>query len=340
MSPRKTVAGAADLPAVEAVLDALRAVAESTRLRILALLASGELTVTELTHILQQSQPRVSRHLKLMCEAGVLDRFREGTWVFYRLADGRNGAPGIGALARDLLRYIDTQDTELQADRQRLTEVRAARHEAAAAFFRANAADWDRIRSLHVPEEQVERRLMEIIGKAPVDSLVDVGTGTGRMLELFAPLAAQAVGVDLSRDMLAVARAMIDRKGLTNCQVRLGDMYDLTMADGSADLVLFHQVLHFADDPLAAIREAARILRPGGRVVVVDFAPHDFEFLRDEQAHRRLGFAAEEVTGWFRAARLTPDLTEDLKGKGKKLTVSIWAAHKPKSTAKSPEGQP
>src|SRR5690606_30387852 len=173
----------------------------------------------------------------------------------------------------------------------------AARHEAAAAFFRANAADWDRIRSLHVPEEQVERRLMEIIGKAPVDSLVDVGTGTGRMLELFAPRAAQAVGVDLSRDMLAVARAMIDRKGLTNCQVRLGDMYDLTMADGSADLVLFHQVLHFADDPLAAIREAARILRPGGRVVVVDFAPHDFEFARGEQARPRMGAAAEEVTG-------------------------------------------
>lgn len=333
MTPEKKVLpqwpdpSAAAPPGVDTVLAALRAVAEDTRLRILALLSSGELTVSELTQILEQSQPRVSRHLKLLCEAGVLDRFREGTWVFYRLA----AAPGIGALARDLLRFIDPADAALQADRQRLGEVRAARSAAATAYFRVNAADWDRIRSLHVPEEQVERRLVDIVGKRPIGDLVDVGTGTGRMLELFAPLTDRAVGVDLSRDMLAVARANIDRKGLTNCQVRLGDMYDLAMADQSADLVLFHQVLHFADDPLAAIREAARILRPGGRVVVVDFAPHEFEFLRDEQAHRRLGFAAEEVTGWFRAAWLTPESTEDLKGRGKKLTVTIWAAHKPKT---------
>ncbi|MBW7835961.1 MAG: metalloregulator ArsR/SmtB family transcription factor [Sphingomonadales bacterium] len=312
--------------AVEALLAALRAVAEPTRLRILGLLSSGELTVSELTQILRQSQPRVSRHLKLLCEAGVLNRFREGTWVFYRLADG----DGVGAMARDLLGYLSAADKAMELDRVRLAEVRAARGAAAAAYFRANAKDWDRIRSLHVPEEQVEERLLAIVGKKPIGDLLDVGTGTGRMLELFAKYADHAVGIDLSRDMLALARANIERKGFANCQVRLGDMYDLALADQSMDLVLFHQVLHFADDPLAAIRETARILRPGGRVVVVDFSPHEFEFLRDEQAHRRLGFSHDEVKGWFRAARLEPETVEDLKGKGKKLTVTIWSARKSK----------
>lgn len=315
------------LIAVEALLAALRAVAEPTRLRILGLLSSGELTVSELTQILRQSQPRVSRHLKLLCEAGVLNRFREGTWVFYRLADG----DGVGAMARDLLGYLSFADKAIELDRERLAAVRAARGEAAAEYFRANAKDWNRIRSLHVPEEQVEDRLLHIVGKKPIGDLLDVGTGTGRMLELFAPYVDHAVGIDLSRDMLALARTNIERKGLANCQVRLGDMYDLALADQSVDLVIFHQVLHFADNPLTAIRETARILRPGGRVMVVDFAPHEFEFLRDEQAHRRLGFAHDEVTGWFHTARLEPETVEDLKGKGKKLTVTLWSARKPKN---------
>lgn len=322
------MAGGEDAPAslaMDALLAALRAAAEPTRLRILSLLAEGELTVTELTQILRQSQPRVSRHLKLLCEAGLLNRFREGTWVFYRLAAGT----GIGDLARNLLNFMPAQDLVIQLDQERLAAVRQSRHAAATEYFSRVAEDWDKIRSLHVPEEEVERRLIDVVGDAPIGDLLDVGTGTGRILELFAERAERAVGVDLSREMLAVARANIERRGLDNCQVRLGDMYDLALPDASIDLVIFHQVLHFADDPLAAILETGRILRPGGRVVVVDFAPHDHEFLRDEHAHRRLGFAEEEVQAWFRAAKLRPQSVGHLEGGETKLTVSIWSADKP-----------
>lgn len=309
---------------IDELLSALRAAAEPTRLRILGLLAEGELTVTELTQILRQSQPRVSRHLKLLCEAGLLNRFREGTWVFYRLAQD----DGSGALARALLGFLPSGDLVIQMDQERLVAVRHARNTSAAEYFGRVAEHWDKIRSLHVPEAEVEARLLAMVGEGTVGDLLDVGTGTGRMLELFAGRAERAVGVDLSREMLAVARAGIERKGFDNCQVRLGDMYDLALADASVDLVIFHQVLHFADDPLAAILETGRILRPGGRVVVVDFAPHDHEFLREDHAHRRLGFTEAEVNDWFRAARLQPQAVEHLKGGDNTLTVSIWLAQK------------
>ncbi len=311
--------------AMDSLLSALKAVAEPTRLRILGLLAEGELTVTELTQILRQSQPRVSRHLKLLCEAGVLNRFREGTWVFYRLASDDD----IGGLARRLLGFLPHKDHVLSMDQERLSAVRHARNAAAVEYFGRVASDWDQIRSLHIAEEEVERQLINILGDRHIDEMVDIGTGTGRMLELFAGRAGHAIGIDMSREMLAVARANIERKGLDNCQVRLGDMYDLPLPENSVDLIIFHQVLHYADDPMAAILEAGRVLRPHGRALVIDFAPHEVELLRDVHAHRRLGFAEHEVQDWFQAARLEPRRVEHLKGRGDKLTVSIWTAEKP-----------
>ncbi|MDA5195062.1 ArsR/SmtB family transcription factor [Govanella unica] len=306
------------------LLSALKSVAEPTRLRVLALLAEGELTVTELTQILRQSQPRVSRHLKLLCEAGVLNRYREGTWVFYRLSPG----DGIGLLARGLLNYLPGDDHVLAADQERLSQVRQSRTAAAAEYFGRVAADWDRLRSLHVADTEVEARLLDILGARRYGDVLDVGTGTGRILELLAARADHATGIDLSREMLAVARSNIERLGLDNCQVRLGDMYDMPMPDSSADLVIFHQVLHYADDPLAAILETGRVLRPGGRVMVIDFAPHEFEELREAHAHRRLGFHDAEVATWFRAAALEPGRVERLTGLSTELTVTIWSAEK------------
>jgi len=322
---------------MEQLLSALKAAAEPTRLRILAICARAELTVSELTQVLGQSQPRVSRHLKLLCAAGLLSRHPEGAWVFYRLADGVHGEgadeaqPG-SALTRLLVRLVPADDAVVQRDLARLEAVRQGRAGVAADYFRANAAHWNQIRSLYVDDAEVEAALQEILADAPqtdapLGDFLDIGTGTGRMLELFAPAARRAIGFDLSREMLGYARSTLEQAGLANCQVRQGDMYGLSLASGSADTILYHQVLHFADDPASAIAEGARLLRPGGRLVVVDFLPHDQEQLRDAHAHRRLGFSDQEVGRWLRAVGLQPDSPRHLPGKP--LTVGIWTARRP-----------
>jgi ArsR family transcriptional regulator len=305
---------------LEELLSGLRAIGEPTRLRILALCAQGDLTVGDLCQILGQSQPRVSRHLKLLCEAGVLDRMPEGTAVFHRLAD--HG--GAGALARRVLALLPPDDAVLGLDGQRLAAIRADRAAAAAAYFRKNAARWGELRSLHVDEARVEAELLRRLPAEGVDDLLDIGTGTGRILELVASRVRRAIGIDLSRDMLIAARASLHGAGIANCQVRQADMYRLPWSAPSFDAVTIHRVLHYAENPARVIAEAARVLRPGGRLIVVDFAPHALERLRSEHAHRRLGFAGEEVNKWCRAAGLRPERVRHLPGGP--LTVSIWQA--------------
>ena len=307
----------------------LKAAGEATRLRILALLGEAELTVSDLTAILRQSQPRISRHLRLLAEAGLVERFREGSWAFFRLAE-RGGA---ATLARELVSRLDPDDATLGRDRERLVAVRTQRAEAAQVYFGRHAAQWDRIRKLHVADAAVEEAISAALADVPMRALLDLGTGTGRMLELFGPRIEQGLGLDLSLDMLAVARARLDRAGLRHCSVRQGDIYDLALPKDSFDVVIVHQVLHFLDDGARAIHEAARVLRPGGRLLVVDFAPHDLEFLRDEHAHRRLGFSSDTVAQWMKAADLDVVLQRSLAPEPTsegKIAVSLWLGRDPR----------
>ncbi len=301
-----------------------QALADPSRLRIVALLRSMELSVGELAQVLCQSQPRVSRHVKILADSGLIDRHKEGSWVFLALT----GGPRTEALASLFDHCLDPDSrSSLDADAVRLAAVRADRAEAAARYFAAHAEAWDSIRSLHVAESAVEQAIEHAMADRPLGTLLDIGTGTGRMIELLGPAAAQALGVDRSSEMLRLARVKLDKAGIADASLRQADMYSLPLDAGSADSVIIHQVLHYAQAPAAAIAEAARVLRPGGRLLVVDFAAHDREDLRIADAHLRLGFADEALAGWFSAAGLEPDLVEHLPGG--ELTVTLWRGVKP-----------
>ena len=310
-----------------AMLAKLEVAGEETRLRILCLLNEAELTVSELVAILGQSQPRVSRHLKLLVESGLAARQREGAWAFFRPDDED------GAVARELVRRLDSSDPILSADRERLEVAREARRKHAAAYFAEQAADWDRIRALHAPEERVEAALVSMIGDKPFRSLLDLGTGTGRMLELLGPRAVRAVGVDQSAAMLALARSRVDQAGLRNVQLRQGDVYAPPVERDGYDLIVIHQVLHFLDDPARALNEAAHALAPSGRLVVVDFDAHHEEFLRTDFAHRRLGFPLAEIEGFLTEAGLVAARSlrvPPAPGEQGKLMVALWLAEDPR----------
>ncbi len=304
------------------LLKELRAAGELTRLRILLLLKDGELTVSEFVSILGQSQPRVSRHLRILQEAGLIERHQEGTWAFFRRARPE-GKISLAAFAED---RVGENDGQFIRDRDGLRTVRAERSAKAQAYFSAMADTWNQIRALHVPEEDVEACLISKIQGRSIETMLDIGTGTGRMLQIFAPHIKEALGLDLSADMLTVAGDMLVAENITHARVRRGDMYDLPLKSGTQDLVVIHLVLHYADNPEAVIAEAARVLKRKGLLLIADFAPHEEEFLREEHEHRRLGFADNEVSEWALMAGLPLKSSDHLKGSP--LTVAIWTFEK------------
>lgn len=306
------------MPSELPLADHFQALADPTRLRILALLRIMELSVGELAQILGQSQPRVSRHLKILSDAEVLERRKEGSWVFLTLTDAGRIEPMFALIDS----WSDGPTRALFAsDASRTETIRAERAEAANRYFAGHAEVWDQIRSLHVAESEVERAIDRALGRRPLGRLVDIGTGTGRMIELFGPRSSQATGIDRSSEMLRLARVKLEAAGIAS-SLRQGDMYALPLADESADSIIIHQVLHYAHSPASAIAEAARVLAPGGTLLVVDFAAHDREELRTSDAHIRLGFDDDVMRTWFASAGLTVDEIEHLKGG--ELTVTLW----------------
>ncbi|HEY3887655.1 MAG TPA: metalloregulator ArsR/SmtB family transcription factor [Caulobacteraceae bacterium] len=305
------------------VVEMLRAAGEPTRFRILALLAREELAVAELTRVLDQSQPRVSRHLKLLIAAGLVERFPDGAWVFYRLAT--HGASR--AFIDEILALTDGGDTGIARDAACLEAVRGERSKAAADYFARNAAHWDELRSLYVSETDVEAAILAAVGPGPFHRVIDLGTGAGRMLSLLGPVAHSALGLDLSQQMLNIARRATSDAGLAHCELRHGDIFATQLPGACADLVVVHQVLHYLADPAAAVAEAARLVAPGGRLLIVDFAPHGLEFLREAHQHRRLGLSDAEMDRWLAAAGLGVVEPISLPPVGRQgLTVKIWTA--------------
>jgi ArsR family transcriptional regulator len=298
--------------------------ADPTRLRILALLRAMELSVGEMAQLLGQSQPRVSRHVRILSDSGLVGRRKEGSWVYLQLADPDRTEPLFEL-------YEGWDDHEAQqlfiADAARLDSVRADRAEAARRYFEAHAATWDSIRSLHIADAEIERAIASLLTDRPLGALLDIGTGTGRMLELFAPRADNAIGIDRSSEMLRLARVKLEEAGISGASLRQGDMYSLPLGDRCADSIILHQVLHYAQQPGAAIAEAARVLSPGGRLLVIDFAQHDRAELKEQDAHLRLGFADDAMRGWFSAAGLQLDRIERLGGG--ELSVILWRGVKP-----------
>ncbi len=308
---------------MDLVLAGLRAIAEPTRLRILVLCDRSELSVTELVDILGQSQPRVSRHLKLMVEAGVLDRNREGARAYYRLSESAVS----GDVARALIPLIPGGDVTVSTDVERLETIRQRRAERASAYFRNNAADWEDLRGLYVDDDEVDAHLERAVRSEPVATLLDIGTGTGRVLERLGAHVQAAIGIDNAKPMLEIARDKIDRSGMRNCQVRLADMYRLPFPSARFDVVTLNMVLHYAEDPSRVLAEAGRVLRPGGRLIVVDFAPHDLEELRELHTHRWLGFSDDEMARAAEVGGLTLEPTDVLPGDP--LSVCLWQCRRP-----------
>jgi len=318
---------------MDQILTALKALGEPTRMRVMALCAHGDLTVSELVHILGQSQPRVSRHLKLLCEAGLLQRLREGSWVFHRLSADTNQSDFV----QKLVDLIPDDDEILLRDRERLEEVKVERAQKAAEYFSLNAQRWAEIRALHADDGEVESSLYSLLQPGEDQDFLDIGTGTGQILERFAKSIRQGWGIDLSSEMLSIARANLEEKGIGNCAVRQGDMYQVPFSAESFDMVSIHQVLHYTDEPGRAIGEAARVLRTGGKLGIVDFAPHEEETLRTQHQHRRLGFSEDEISRICRECGL--QVTEVKHLPGDPLTVTLWVAEKNIEPALSGNGE-
>lgn len=316
---------------MDKVAHTLKVLGHPERLRILYLLSQGELTVSELVQILNLSQPRITQYINSLETAGIIERLKEGSWVFSRL---RRGNAAVTALVATALSALPEADSTLRLDRRRLEDVRAERSKAAEAFFANVANDRGQLGHEYLPQDDIEVAMKSIVGEGPFDFMVDLGTGTGRVLSVFADKITRGSGIDNNTQMLKVARHKIAAAGHTHISVRQGDIHGTPLDAECADLVTLHQVLHYLDDPSEALVEAARLLRPGGQLLIVDFETHDLEDFRKTYAHRRLGFSDLDLAGWLSDLGLTLSPSVTVKSThAKRPNVKIWSAQLPQPAA-------
>lgn len=316
------------------LLDIFRALADPTRLRVVALLREMELAIGELAAVLEQSQPRVSRHVRILADAGIIERRREGSWVFLRIAEG---GPVGEILARpELWPFSPREALIIGYDAQRLAAVRTERAAVAERYFADHAAEWDAIRSRHIPESEVEAAMLALMHNRRLGHLLDIGTGTGRMAEIFAPTVRRITALDRSPEMLRIARAKLAEQPVPIDLVQ-GDFLNLPLGDASIDSVVIHQALHFAHEPDRVIAEASRVLRGGGHLLIVDFAPHEDEGMRTLAAHARLGFSDAQMRGWFASAGMVLETAQTLEGGD--LAVKLWLGRRRSDEDQSPVQQ-
>lgn len=310
----------------------IRALDDQTRLRIVRLLATMELAVGELAQVLGQSQPRVSRHVAILVDAGLVERRPEGAWVFLRQS-ARCGAAIAQGVAH-LLSVAEEEDAAFAIicaeDRRHLAAIRASRDKNAADYFSRHAGEWDRLRALLAPADAVEEALAAALEGEEVGELLDIGTGTGRIAELLEPSAQSVVGLDKSPEMLRIARARLDDIAQGRVELVQADFSNLPFADARFDTVVFHQVLHYASEPDFALAEAARVCRPGGRIAIVDLAAHDREELRRAHAHARLGFDNAQMNAMLARHGFATERTSMIEGG--ELAVMVWTARRKDTT--------
>ncbi len=303
--------------AVDTVIEGLKAAGEPTRLRLLCICSRGEFTVSEIHEIVDQSQPRVSRHLKLLCNAGLLERHREQHWVFYRVPQRGKGAE----LARILLSVVPDDDPQLELDRRRLSEVLDRRAEAARRFVEKTGLGKG-VAQLD-DEASVDVLILRTLGDEPVGELLDIGTGTGRMLRLLGEHADRAVGIDISHAMLMLARSNLHAAGLDHLSVRHGNMYQLRFADQCFDTVTIDQVLFQAEQPGQVLREAARVLRPGGRLLLLEFLTETTIGLWEQDTGDLAVIDEGLLEDWYRDAGLRSIASRRLSGSPFPVVLSM-----------------
>lgn len=319
---------------MDQIVNALKTLGHSDRLRILALLSYGELTVSELVSILGMSQPRITQYIKSLEDADIIERLKEGSWVFSRI--NRNNQV-VTALVVTVLNSLSESDPLLLADRRRLEDIRSARAKAANDFFATVAQDGGQLGDEYIPRKDIEAQIREVAGDGPFDFMVDLGTGTGRMLDVFADLVARGTGIDNNPDMLKVARHKISEDHMAHLSLRQADLRAAPLGDDVADIVTLHQVLHYLDEPEQALIEAARLLRPGGQVLITDFEAHNLDDFRKLYAHRRLGFTDVQMDNLLRQAGLITEDKRTIAAQDGQPDVKIWKAVKPETDSQRHE---